>query len=199
MSEWTWILGLDPGIRDRNGISVLGWREHDPIVYIAEAYAYEGTPTDLAEEVTRLCKRYTFARMVCDEGGMGKAFAEEMRRRHHIPIEAAEKHAKAATIRLMNADLARGLIKVVRPKCAQLIAEWESLPWHENGMREAEGYPCDVSDATLYAWRACVAFVERPKPPKPTRSEVLDQEEQNLIELAETEAERIESAEWWES
>lgn len=196
---WTWILGLDPGIRDRNGIAILGWRDHDPCVYVAEAYAYEGTPTDLAEEVRRIMARYQFAKLVCDEGGMGKAFAEEMRRRHHIPVEPAEKHAKAAAIRLMNADFTRGLIKVVRSKCAQLLEEWTNLPWHENGMREADGYPCDVADAALYAWRACVAFVERPKAPPPTRDELLTAEEEALMEASEAEAERVHHGEWWDT
>lgn len=194
---WTWILGLDPGVRDRNGIVILGWRAHDPCVYIAEAYAYEGTPTDLAEEVRRIMQRYTLARLVCDEGGMGKAYAEEMRRRHHIPVEAAEKHAKAAAIRLMNADLARGLVKVVRSKCQQLLTEWENLPWHENGMREADGYPCDVADAALYAWRACVSFVERTKPPPKTAAEVMAEEFRQIEEAEARQAEREASEDWW--
>jgi hypothetical protein len=194
---WTWILGLDPGVRDRNGIVVLGWRDHDPCVYIAEAYAYEGTPTDVAEEVMRVMKRYELARLVCDEGGMGKAYAEEMRRRHHIPIEPAEKHAKAAAIRLMNADLARGLVKVVRPKCVQLLSEWENLPWHENGMREADGYPCDVADAALYAWRACMGFVERPKPPPKTPEQLIEEEIRALEEAEVARAEAEAGREWW--
>lgn len=195
--SWTWVLGLDPGVRDNNGIAVLGWRPHDPVVYVAQAYAFSGAPTDLAIEVQRLSHEYDFARIVCDEGGMGKAFAEEMRRRFHIPVEPALKQAKAAAIRLMNGELRRGHVKVVGPQCTKLLDEWRDLPWREDGMREAEGYPCDVADAALYAWRACVAFVEQAQPPAPTNDERLRAEADALEEAAEREAEREARGEWW--
>ena len=185
---WELVLGLDPGVRDRNGVTVLGWRPHDRCVYVLMSYVVEGTPTDLAEEVHRLRQTLTFSSILCDEGGMGKAYAEEMRRRHHIPVEMAEKHAKAATIRLLNADMASGLVKVVGNRCEGLLEEWDSLPWREDGMREAEGYKADQSDATLYAWRKAMAFVERPKAPLPTRAQAIAEEEERLIAAMERQA-----------
>lgn len=193
--SWRYGFALDPGIRDRNGISVIAWREHDRCAYVILAYAYEGTPTDVYLEIKRLQARFTFDYMVCDQGGMGLAFAEEFRRRYHLGIEAADKSAKAAAVRLFNAELKSGYVKVLKPFCVELLEEWDSLPWAENGMREAEGYKADVSDSVLYNWRKCMAFIEKPAPPPLTHEETFAALEQRMLEQDEREV-RQEQDEW---
>jgi hypothetical protein len=163
---WTYLCGLDFGIVDQNAVCVLGWRRQDPCVYVVSCYRMTAIPSELAAEVRRLETTYKFVRIIGDVGGMGKAFAEEMRRRPPaIPVEPAEKHNKVGYIALFNDALRTGRIKVVRSACADLLQEWAELPWAENRMKEAEGFNNHAADACLYAWRAANAFLEKyPEP-----------------------------------
>jgi hypothetical protein len=195
---WSFLCGLDFGVIDQNAIAVLGWRDNDPCVYVLESYRFTGSPSEMADEVAKLAKRYPFERIIGDVGGLGKGYQDEARKRQHLPIEPAEKHNKVGYIRLLNDDLGRGRIKVVRDKCQQLLEEWRDLPWAENQQKEADGFNNHCADATLYAWRAAYAFIERPPPPPKTLEEAYREEERALEEASEEEAQRIEAGEWWE-
>jgi hypothetical protein len=196
---WSFLCGLDFGVVDENAIAVLAWREHDPCVYVLESYRFDGSPSEMADEIGRLTLRYPFTRIVGDVGGLGKGYEAEARKRLTLPIEAAEKHNKLGYIRLLNDDLGRGRIKVLRSKCQQLLDEWRDLPWAENQQKEADGFNNHCADATLYAWRAAHAFVEKPPPPPPTQAEAMRAMEAELEELSEQEAERQDRGEWWET
>ncbi len=165
------LLGLDFGVVDACSFNVLGWRKNDPCVYVLESYRREGMiPSEAAEEAKRLEAIYKFTRVVGDEGGLGKGFAEEARRRFQVPIESAEKHNKRGYISLFNGELDRSLIKAVRGKCADLIDEWRKLPWRDARRdKEADGFDNHCSDGTLYVWRAANAFLERT--PQPVAAE----------------------------
>lgn len=195
-----YLLGMDFGVRDATAFVVLGWREHDPSVYALEAFKREGmSPSDAGEEAQRLSERYKFVRVVGDVGGLGKAFAEEMRRRFSIPVEPAEKHNKLGYISLMNGDLERGRIKVQLGTCDELVSEWLELPWTEGRDKEADGFDNHAADACLYAWRATNAFHEAPKPAPPTHDEHLRRLEERLMEQAEEEVQAAAARHWWEA
>jgi hypothetical protein len=160
-NPWVYLLGLDFGITNRNALSVLAWRKHDPCVYVVRSYKLKGDAVDMAQEVQGL--RFPFSRIVGDVGGMGKAFAEQMRNRYAIPVMPAEKSDKAGNISLLNGALRTGGLKVVRSGCEPLIEEWLALAWAEGGQKEAPGEN-HAADATLYAWRETFAYLE----PAPT-------------------------------
>ena len=194
------LLGLDFGIVDQNAVCVLGWRDHDRLVYVVEAYRRDAGVADMADEVKKLDKSYAFERVVGDLGGLGKAFADDMRRRHAVPIAAAAKHDKAGNISLVNDALRRGEI-VLGPKCKHLVEEWTTLPWadaiedrRENRQREAPGYPNHAADAFLYAWRAAYAYLEEPAKKKPTPAEREAEEERAVV----AEHERENAGTWWD-
>lgn len=198
--DWTYLCGLDFGIRDENAVTVLGWRPHDPCVYVVESYRIEAIPSEMAEEVQRLDGRYHFARIVGDIGGMGKAFAEEARRRFHVPIEPAEKHNKIGFISLFNGDLHTGRVKVLRPTCKDLLAEWMELPWAEGGKKEADGFNNHAADSCLYSWRAANAFLEAPEEHiEPGSPEARRREQEEILARDLENQERLRTAEWWES
>jgi hypothetical protein len=135
------LLGLDFGVTDDCAFVVLGWRRNDPTVYVLEAFRRPDTlPPDAAVVVRELQQRHRFVRIVGDVGGLGKPYAEEMRRRHHIPVEPADKVNKRGFISLLNGDLERGRVKAQRGTCDDLITEWCELPWDEGRMKEAEGF-----------------------------------------------------------
>jgi hypothetical protein len=198
-SDWTYLCGLDFGIKDANAITVLGWRAHDPCIYVVESYHHEAIPSEMAEEVKRLDAKYQFARIVGDVGGMGKAFAEEARRRYHLPIEPAEKHNKVGFISLFNGDLHTGRIKILRSTCRDLIAEYYELPWAEGGKKEADGFDNHCADSCTYIWRAANAFLETTRTViDPGSREWRLKQQEDLLARDWEKIERERSEEWWQ-
>lgn len=200
-SRWTYSLGLDFGIIDQNGICVCAMREHDTTVYVAKAYRLTGQVADMGQEVAQLEMEHGFQHVVGDIGGMGKAFQGDIAGRHNIGIMPAQKTNKLGNITLLNGDLRRGRIKVVGPECADLIEEWETLPWAENPdhverrQKEADGFPNHAADACLYVWRSLPAFLAEPAvapAPKPGteawKARVRDAQEAELDALLERDA-----------
>jgi len=198
MSDWTWLLGLDFGIRDKCAATVAGWREHSNIVYFPRSYRFSATPTECAQEVQRLQHDYDFVRIVGDTGGMGLAFAAEMASRFSIAIVPAKKADKRGAIRIMNGDLRAGRIKVVRSGCVDLLEEWRDLPWNAQGTREAEGYAADASDSALYAYMATRAHHEETLPQPKTLHEAMVAMERDLWEQREASIEAEQSTPWWQ-
>lgn len=179
----TYILGIDYGFRDETAFAVLGYREHDPTVYVVECReAAQLTPSEAAQVVVELQRTYSPVKIVGDTQGLGKGYAEEARSRFALPIEAADKNNKRGFIQLMNDALAARCVVVVEPACAELVTEWQALCWDDRGQKEAPGFANHCADAALYAWRATTAYLntpERKTPPKGSR-EWLDSEERRL-------------------
>lgn len=184
----TYLIGIDYGFTDATAFCVLGWRDHDPTVYVVECYRREGlTPSSAAEEAHELSRRYKPVMMVGDVGGLGKGYVEEARRRFSLPIEPAEKQNKRGYISLFNGDLERGRIQIDPGKCSELVTEWLELPWTEDHAKEADGFDNHCADACLYAWRAASAYHEAAPAPPPTYEEAMKRHEEALIEQLEAE------------
>lgn len=195
------VLGIDYGFRDPTAFTVLGWRDNDPVTYILRSYKRHGlTPSDAAEEVRSLEQDYEggFQRIVGDEGGLGKGYAEEARQRFHLPIEAAEKNNKRGYISLFNGALFHQQIKVVRGACDELIGEWHELPWDEAKNAEASSFANHCADSALYGWRACLSFTEEPKeqPPVYGSPQWYASQEQAITEQLEREVEEERANDW---
>lgn len=169
---WTYALGLDFGIVDHNGVSVLATRRYDRCVYVVTAYRLEGGIEEVGREIARLSLSYAFEQVIGDVGGMGKAFQYDLGGRFRVHVQAAEKHNKVGHVAMLNAAMRQGQLKIVGPQCADLIHEYETLPWAVNKGRsdkrqkEADGFDNHAADATLYAWRGRSAYLEGPEPPK---------------------------------
>ena len=195
-----YLLGIDFGVTDDCAFTVLGWRNNDPTVYVVESYRLGDTiPSEAAKEVQKLEATYKFVRIVGDVGGMGKAFAEEARRRFAIPIEAAEKQNKRGYVDLFNGDLSRGRIQLRRDTTKDLQEEWLKLPWNEKRLKECDGFDNHASDSCLYGWRTCVAYHEKPeeKPVVVNSDEYFKKYEQDVQDRLE---QRLSSRkkDWWE-
>jgi len=166
--EWTYLLGVDFGVKDAMGYVVLGHRENDRNVYVLESFKEtQSDVTQAAERVLAFDEQYRFAKIVGDLGGMGKAFGEEFQRRHRIPIEPAQKQNKRGYIGLLNGAIERKELVVIEPTNSGLIKEMAELPWKdESHQAEADGFDNHTTDALLYAWRATNAFSQKlPTPP----------------------------------
>lgn len=194
------VLGIDYGFTDETAFTIVGWNEHDPCAYVLESYKRQGmTPSDAAEEVVELRKRYTLDRIVADVGGLGKGYAEEAIRRFRLPIEPAEKTNKIGYIRLMNGDLEGSRIRLVGPMCEPLVSEWLELPWHEDRKKESDGFANHCADSALYAWRAVFAFLEKPKEKPLTEEERIRKETEAHFERERAEIEQRVRDEWDDS
>lgn len=180
--EWTYLLGLDFGITDENAVAVLGWRQHDRTVYVLEAYRLHASPSEMAEHVRELERRYKPVSIVGDTGGMGKAFADEMSRRYNVPIKAAEKHNKLGYISLLNGELDAGRVRVVAPTSVHLVEEWRTLAWHPSRTKPLDGMADHASDSVLYGWREARALYEPDPPRRLNEDERVRELEQRLWE-----------------
>ncbi len=196
---WQFSLGIDYGVTDSTAFVVLGWKRHDPVLYVVESFKKTGlTPTEAAQIALSLTKKYPFARMVGDSGGLGKGYIEEARRRFRLPLEAAEKNNKRGFIELLVGDLKTRHLKVFHSN-TELLAEWDMLPWDEEKEMPKDGYEDHLSDACLYAWRATYSYLEEARKvgPKPGSTEWLVAEAESIFEKRLAEVQKKES-EWWE-
>lgn len=165
--QWTYLLGIDFGIRDSCAYVVLGWRKGDSTTYVIESMKEnDKTVTHSAETVKRYQERYPFTRIVGDLGGMGAAFGIEFQRRHGIPIEPAQKAGKLGYIGLMNGAIERGELVVVENDNRALLKEMTDLPWNdETRQKESPTFANHLTDALLYSWRAAWSFLQQPAEP----------------------------------
>lgn len=202
VGQWTYILGMDFGINDHTAFTVVGWREYDQTLYVLESFGRSGIiPSASARIVQDLSKKYDFAQIVGDTGGMGKAYTEEMRRRYLLPILPADKQNKLGYISLLNGQLEEGILKVHKHLCKQLVDEWQNLPWaDEKQQKEHPGFNNHCADATLYAVRAAYAYLEGEAPapqPAPGTQEYYDAVERELKERVLRRQEAQQREDWY--
>lgn len=165
--QWSYLLGVDFGIRDSCAYVVLGWRTGDTTTYVIESMKEnDKTVTDSADRVKAYQVRFPFTRIIGDLGGMGAAFGIEFQRRHGIPIEPADKVNKRGYIGLMNGAIERGELVVLERTNRALLKEMADLPWSDDTrQKESPSFANHLTDALLYSWRAAWSFLQTPAVP----------------------------------
>ena len=162
---WHRVLGVDLGYNDETSFVTAAYHDSDPVLYIVDVEKEAKLDlTDVADRIKRLSSIYDYESLVVD--GANKQGVEEIRKRHGIPLRTAEKQAKADFIDLMNADFARGLIKL-SARAEALKSEYGQLVWDERALTrvkdkkrvEHPGCKNHAADAALYAWRYCLPFL----------------------------------------
>lgn len=181
--EYTYVLGVDLGFKDPTALVVVAYHPNDPTLYVVETHKRSGIIIDTVAAMVRslwhcpslgCAGPYPFAAMVCDASALQGV--EEMRQKHHLPLEAAEKQGKQGVIEVMNSDLATGRVKLL-PGNDELVKEWSALIWDEAAKarfpvlwREAAGFENHLADAALYAWRKSRNYDAVPaRPPEPVQ------------------------------
>lgn len=165
-----YVIGVDLGYEDSTSWVVCGWREHDPTLYILRAYKRQKLIiSEVADETKALQRVYQHAKLVVD--GANKQAVEEMRQRHELAFQPADKAGKADFIRLFNNDLITKRTLVVAEDAEPLLTEWSTLLWDERKIVPTELASCEnhCADAALYGWRYARAFLAEPKEEKPAR------------------------------
>ena len=164
-----YILGVDIGYRDSDAIAVLGWSDVSKLVYLVEEYvAPKQDITDLTNCIKAFQKKYDASKIVMDEGALGKKIGEELRRRHHISVEPAEKTEKQSNVEILNDYMRLGHFKAkANSRFAQdsylIQIDWEKS--RPNKIVIKKNPHSDIIDAVLYAFKLTYAYAyEAPKP-----------------------------------
>lgn len=168
--RYHYLLGVDLGSVDSNALSVLAWTDSGPVTWLVEEIVTPGQLIDqLAADIKRLMAKYPFSKMIADAGGLGKMIVDDLRARHGLPLEAADKTGKMANYALLNNALRTGNF---RAKKKSIFAQDCNLLEKDRDKSTADkivvkGHS-DAIDAALYAFRFSPAFtwtapVEKPK------------------------------------
>lgn len=183
------VIAIDIGWNDANAIVEAGWAENERTLYLLSAQkpVDENNEPVLLDELAKRAKAVAASRPGADRikwvvDGANKTAVMELRRRYGLPLIASDKQEKNSWIRMMNTDLVRGRVRVVREACVPLVLEWtgcdeggQAVPgcspliWDKRAMqarppRLQEDQRCknDLSDAALYAFRYARNFLEAP-------------------------------------
>lgn len=206
IGKWTYILGIDIGYHDADALAVVGWNDSSPDIYLIDEVLMSGQDiTALAHEITRLAKQYDVSKMVIDTGGLGKKVAEEITRRHHLPVKAADKARKMENVAFLNDYLRLGKFKAKASSrfvkdSYQVQIDWDkSTP---DRIKVKDTFHSDIIDAVLYAFKESPAYTYQPEatPPAYGSKEWALQEqermEQALIEHLKSEQQ---GQEYWDT
>ena len=172
-NKLTYIFGIDIGFEDSDAIAVLGYHHEQKKVYLVEESCQNRKGiTELVSEINRLKSKYDPVKMVMDAGALGKKIQEEIRTRHQLHIEAADKNRKNEFIELLNDDLRTGKLQAFKGSIFAedcFLVQWDrdSRLSNPEKPKVSNTYHSDICDAVLYAWRECKHFTaEAPDLPK---------------------------------
>lgn len=161
-TPWNHIMGIDLGFKDADAIAILAWNECSRNVYLVEELQVKGQDiSSLAEQVSDLSKRYDVSKMVIDTGGLGKKIAEEMIRRHQIPVIAADKTRKFENLKFLDSSLRRQTFfakkdSLFASDSLQLQVDWDKSTPDKTVMKDT--FHSDIIDSVLYAFRESPAY-----------------------------------------
>lgn len=182
--DWHCTLGADVGYTDAFALSLIGTPPHSKDMYILETTAQTGLRADQqAEFIQRWREKYAPTRTVIDAGGQGKIVHQEFNHRYGAlmggPAAPAQKMGKVEAIGMFNGDLRTGRLRALMPACQGLYREWCELVWDNDEKTKVNKTQANhLTDATLYAWRAHRAWLNKAAPAAKT-AEDLEREAQD--------------------
>jgi hypothetical protein len=188
---WRSVIGVDFGFNDETAFSVIGWERNNPKAYVIETFGVTGEQasksglgmvTYIGNILNDLKDKYKPVKIVGDPAGASKILMDEFLFKHKVFMESAVKKDKAHYIEIMNDALVNQALVFHPTQTKELQREISKLVWNEERTREREGMKCDHFDATLYAYREALAYVEKiparyvPKTPEQIGQEMIQQQ-----------------------
>ena len=182
---WEYLLAIDLGYHDATAFIVAAFSDDHEELFVVEQFKKSNMLTSDVEDLIReFQSRFSFTKIVIDTGGgASRMVLETFKERTGLPIEPAKKSGnKVGLIKMMNADLARGLIKV--REGTELLEEWDKLQFNLAGTAEDKRFDNHLSDAALYTWMESRHFLyeEKVKPPEFGTAEYYTQLEDKIEE-----------------
>lgn len=185
---WHTVMGIDFGFNDQTAFSIIGWRKDAPTAYVLETFGESGlSVSGIAAILQRLKSKYNPRKIVGDPAGASKIIIEEFSEKYHIFIDTAQKSNKAHYIEILNDALINQELILVGNTTEELQKEMKSVVWNDNRTAELEGIKCDHLDATLYAFRESLEYLE--KVPKPVVIDDAAREKQFLDQILKADKE----------
>lgn len=190
--KWNYILGVDLGLRDADALALIGWSEMDKHIYLIEEISTRDQDiTSLVRQINELTSLYDISKIVIDTGGLGAKIAEEIQRRHHIPLKAADKARKMENVALLNDWLHLGRFKAKKDSKFAQDSKMVQIDWEKttpDRIKVKDSYHSDIIDAVLYAFRESPAYTyEAPKPELKWGTDEWARQETERMEEAEFE------------
>ena len=192
-TEYKYVLGIDLGWEDATSFTIVAFGRHDNNCYIVESEKVNHTIlADIASIIRSYIDKYSPIATMVDCGANGKLIVESLKQTYNLPLRAAEKTGKEATIARMNSDFMTQNIKVLKSSCEPLIKEWGDLvidkKLRDKGIfAEAEKYANHCADSALYAFRESRHYRSTPAPPPPSAWEMDIEKMQKRRDTRETE------------
>lgn len=158
--DYTYILGVDLGLRDSDALSLLAFTKNSPVTYLVEEMVTPNQLTDeLAMQIQGLMRIYHIGDIIADTGGLGLKIAEDLKARYGLPIEPADKKDKMTNYLFLNNALRSGNFKA---KKKSKFAQDCNILERDNDKSTPEkivvkGHS-DAVDATLYAFKKSPAY-----------------------------------------
>jgi hypothetical protein len=191
LDGWRCVIGVDFGFNDKTAFSIIGWERNNPRAYVLETFGITGEEASktglgmvsyIGNILNSLKERYKPVKIVGDPAGASKILMDEFLYKHKVFMESAVKKDKAHYIEIMNDALVNQALVFHPLHTKELQKEISKLVWNEERTREREGQPCDHFDATLYAYREALAYVEKipiraeAKTPEQVGKELMEQQ-----------------------
>lgn len=172
---WTFILSIDYGTAASTAFVVLGYPPIGRNVYIFRSYKKAGlAPTEVADRTRDLIEEFKPAKIIGDLHGLGKAYAQEMVRRHGIAVQAADKANKRGVIEYVSDAFRTGQL-FNHIKNETLDKELRTLLWDEERKDIADGQDDHESEALVYGFRECPVYANNlAAPDEPKHKEIPD-------------------------
>ena len=171
VKKWNYVMGIDIGFKDADAIAVLAWSDECKTTYLVEEIiTTKQDITSLMEQIESTRKKYNAYKMVIDQGGLGLKIAEEMRRRHAVPVEAADKKLKAENVGILNDELRLGKLKARANSRFAQDSYMIQIDWKHSRPDKIvikKDPHSDIIDAVLYAHKESYAFTYEPEVKKP--------------------------------
>lgn len=177
-----YIMGIDIGYEDSDAIAILAFDEKSPTTYlIEEQITAKQDLTSLTAQIEIFRAKYDISKCVADFGGLGKKIAAEITRRYQLPIQAADKTQKVASIELLNDALRTGRFKAKQQSrfaLDSIMVEWDRDASTPEKRVVSDRFHSDICDAVLYAFKESPAYAWEPDIPKPKQGSLEWQQDQ---------------------
>lgn len=151
-TDWTTtknVLGIDLGFNDDAAWVPVSYDGHG-VTQLEPSAAAGLSLTEIMDRTSNMIATYDPERIVVDPSSGGTHLIEEIRQRFEISVHAADKQAKASSMRLLDNSLRNGQTTITS---RELYGQMRKLRWNKQFTREREGQPCDLHDAFLYSWK----------------------------------------------
>lgn len=181
-----YVLGVDLGWHSKTAFCVMAYQPRLPDAWIVRAWKRGRLiPSAVAAHIDQIRHEFPVDRIVVDTGGLGRAIVEDFRAQYGIPAEPAEKRDKLTAAERVRGALLSGTLHVSTQTARELLDEWALLQWREDRKGFDDRFADDLSDACLYAYRACqLQYRPEHEPPRYGSREYYEHEEKKMMEFA---------------